>query len=110
MNGFLVTFYTELNQRYKGKQIHDWLLSLSKEMHFNGATVIHGSEGIDHKGKLHSANFFDLVDEPITVQFALSESETTQLFDRLNSEDVSIFYVKTPVEYGTVGNKEGKSL
>ena len=25
MNGFLVTFYTELNQRYKGKQIHDWL-------------------------------------------------------------------------------------
>lgn len=108
MNGYLVTFYTELNQRYKGKQIHDWLLNLSKEMHLGGATVMHASEGIDHKGQRHSAGFFDLVDEPVTVQFALSESETTQLFDRLNNEDVSIFYVKTPVEYGTVGNKEGK--
>lgn len=107
MNGYLITFYTEMNQRYKGKQLHDWLLSLSKELNLSGATVFHGFEGIDHKGKFHSANFFDLVDEPITIQFALSDYQTEQLFNYLNNEEVSIFYVKTPVEFGTIGNKEG---
>ncbi len=109
MTGYLVTFYTELNRRYQGKQIHEWLLTLSKEMHFSGVTVMHGLEGIDHKGKLHSSNFFELVDEPITIQFALTESETERLFNRLNNEEISIFYVKTPVEFGTVGNKKDES-
>ncbi len=108
MNGYLVTFYTQLNQRYQGKQLHEWLLKLSKEMHFSGATVIHGFEGIDHKGQFHSASFFDLVDEPMQIQFALSELETEQLFDRLNHEELSIFYVKIPVEYGMIGNQKGK--
>lgn len=29
MNGYLVTFYSELNDRYQGEQIHEWLLKLS---------------------------------------------------------------------------------
>ena len=70
---------------------------------------MHGLEGIDHKGKLHSSNFFELVDEPITIQFALTESETERLFNRLNHEEISIFYVKTAIEFGTVGNKQGES-
>lgn len=108
MNGYLVTFYSELNDRYQGEQIHEWLLKLSKEMHFGGATVTHGDKGIDHTGKLHSARFFELIDEPIQVQFALTDIQTEQLFDRLNHEEVSIFYVKTPVQFGTVGNLKGK--
>ena len=108
MNGYLINFYTEMNQRHQGKPLHEWLLQLSKEMHFKGATVIHGFEGIDHKGKFHSANFFDLVDEPLIIQFALSESETEQLFNYLSNEELSIFYIKTPVEYGMIGNKKGK--
>ncbi|EKK08016.1 MULTISPECIES: DUF190 domain-containing protein [Acinetobacter calcoaceticus/baumannii complex] len=108
MNGYLVTFYTELNERYQGEQIHEWLLKLSKEMHFSGATVTHGDKGIDHTGKLHSTSFFELIDEPIQIQFALTETQTEQLFDYLNNERVSIFYVKTPVQFGTVGNLKGK--
>lgn len=42
------------------------------------------------------------------IQFALSELETEQLFDRLNHEELSIFYVKIPVEYGMIGNQKGK--
>lgn len=77
-------------------------------MHFGGATVTHGDKGIDHTGKLHSARFFELIDEPIQVQFALTDIQTEQLFDRLNHEEVSIFYVKTPVQFGTVGNLKRK--
>lgn len=72
-----------------------------------GATVIQGSESIDHTGRLHSAHFFELVDQPVQIQLALSEAESEQLFTHLNQEDVRIFYVKTPVLFGTVGNLKG---
>jgi hypothetical protein len=35
--------------------------------------------------------FFELVDQPVQVQFALSEAESEQLFTHLNQEDVRIF-------------------
>lgn len=108
MNGYLVTFYTEMNQRHKNTPIHEWLLELTRELGFKGATVIQGSEGIDHTGRLHSAHFFELVDQPVQVQLALSEAESEQLFTHLNQEDVRIFYVKTPVQFGTVGTQKGK--
>ncbi|MCW1498737.1 DUF190 domain-containing protein [Acinetobacter baumannii] len=105
MNGFLITFYTELNQRYHNQPIHEWLVNLTKELGLRGVTVLHGSEGIDHTGKLHSMHFFEAVDQPVQIQFALDEAETTQLFDYLNSQNISIFYVKTPMQFGVVGNQ-----
>ncbi|EMD9793481.1 DUF190 domain-containing protein [Acinetobacter baumannii] len=108
MNGFLITFYTELNQRYHNQPIHEWLVNLTKELGLRGVTVLHGSEGIDHTGKLHSMHFFEAVDQPVQIQFALDEAETTQLFDYLNSQNISIFYVKTPMQFGVVGNQKGE--
>lgn len=108
MNGFLITFYTELNQRYHNQPIHEWLVNLTKELRLRGVTVLHGSEGIDHTGKLHSMHFFEAVDQPVQIQFALDEAETTQLFDYLNSQNISIFYVKTPMQFGVVGNPKGE--
>lgn len=108
MNGYLITFYTEMNQRYKNMPIHDWLLEQARQLGLKGATVIQGSEGIDHTGRLHSAHFVELVDQPVQVQFALSEADSEQFFTHLNQEDVRIFYVKTPVQFGTVGNLKGK--
>ncbi|EMB5690470.1 DUF190 domain-containing protein [Acinetobacter baumannii] len=108
MNGFLITFYTELNQRYHNQPIHEWLVILTKELGLRGVTVLHGSEGIDHTGKLHSMHFFEAVDQPVQIQFALDEAETTQLFDYLNSQNISIFYVKTPMQFGVVGNQKGE--
>ncbi|HDU8210612.1 DUF190 domain-containing protein [Acinetobacter baumannii] len=108
MNGFLITFYTELNQRYHNQPIREWLVNLTKELGLRGVTVLHGSEGIDHTGKLHSMHFFEAVDQPVQIQFALDEAETTQLFDYLNSQNISIFYVKTPMQFGVVGNQKGE--
>lgn len=105
MNGYLLTFYTELNQRHNGKQIHRWLLDVALEMNIKGVTVIQGFEGVDHQGKTHSADFFELNDEPIKIQFALSETEIDILLNRLENEDICLFYVKYPVEYGSIGKK-----
>ena len=55
------------------------------------------------------SDYFKLLakgDSPQEVQMALSEDDAKRLFDRLKAEAVHLFYVKTAVEFGTLGEAE----
>jgi hypothetical protein len=93
MNGYQITFFSHQDRRFKGKQIGDWLLQLVKELSF--------ARG----GRMHSAHFFELADQPIEVLVAVTTEEATRLFERLKAEGVHLFYVKTPVEFGVLGKE-----
>ncbi|MCH7315022.1 DUF190 domain-containing protein [Acinetobacter sp. ANC 3882] len=103
MNGFLITFYTAQNRNYQGQPISEWLLSVAKQMNLRGATVLAGIEGVDHHGLFHSASFFELADRPVQIQFAVTNEQATELMNYLNDKEISLFYVKTPIEFGVVG-------
>ncbi|WP_436898884.1 DUF190 domain-containing protein [Acinetobacter gyllenbergii] len=109
MNGFLLSFYTAQNRTYQGQMMSEWLLSVAKQMNLRGATVLAGLEGVDHQGLFHSASFFELADRPIQIQFAVSNQQATELLDYLNDKEISLFYVKTPIEYGVVGQAKPDS-
>ncbi|MBI4995554.1 MAG: DUF190 domain-containing protein, partial [Rhodocyclales bacterium] len=59
--------------------------------------------GFGQHGRLHSARFFELADQPQEVVMAATADETARLFERLQLEGVHLFYVKTPVEFGVLG-------
>ena len=103
MNGYQITFFTVQDQRHKGKPVGDWLVQLAKEMGLRGATLISATEGFGQHRRIHSAHFFELVDQPIEVTMAATEEESQRLFVRLKQEGVHLFYVKSPVEFGTLG-------
>ena len=103
MNGYQITFFTQQDKRHHGKRLADWLVHLAKEMNLPGATLIAGSEGFGHHRRIHSAHFFELADQPLEVQMALSADDTERLFTRLREEGVHLFYVKSPIEFGTLG-------
>jgi uncharacterized protein len=105
MNGYQITFFTQQNHRHHGKSVGDWLVHLAREMDLRGATLIPGSEGFGHHGRIHSVHFFELTDQPLEVLVAATEAETERLFARLRAEGVSLFYVKTPVEFGMLGHE-----
>lgn len=102
MNGYQITFFTQQDKRHQGKPLADWLLHLAQEMGLRGATLIAGSEGFGHHGRIHSAHFFELADQPLEVLMAVTAEESDRLFERLRAEGVHLFYVKTPVEFGTL--------
>ena len=106
MNGYQITFFTQQDKRHHGKPLADWLLHLAQEMGLRGATLIAGSEGFGHHGRIHSAHFFELADQPQEVLMAVTEEELQRLFGRLKTEGVHLFYVKTPVEFGTLGEAD----
>ena len=103
MNGFLITFYTTQNRSFQGQAISEWLFKLAKQMDLHGATVLTATRGLDHHGQVHSAHFFELADQPIQIQFAVTAEQANTLLDYLNNQEIALFYVKAPIEFGYVG-------
>lgn len=103
MKGYQVSFLTVQGHRHGGRPFAEWLLQLAMELGLRGATVIPASEGFGKHRRVHSAHFFELADQPIEVVMAVTEDESERLFARLAKEDVHLFYVKTPVEFGEIG-------
>jgi PII-like signaling protein len=101
--GYQITFFTQQSRRHKGKPLADWLVHLAHDLGISGATVVPGSEGFGHHGRIHAARFFELADQPLEVQMAVTREEAERLFERLKAEGVHLFYVKTPVEFGVLG-------
>lgn len=106
MQGYQITFFTQQDKRHHGKPLADWLVHLAQELGLRGATLIAGGEGFGHHGRIHSARFFELADQPQEVVMAATADETDRLFERLKAEGVHLFYVKTPVEFGVLGEAD----
>ncbi|MDN7799423.1 MULTISPECIES: DUF190 domain-containing protein [Burkholderiaceae] len=106
MNGFLLTFYTEQNKRHGHRTICEWLLHEVRELGIHGATVISGSEGIGHAGAHHAAHMLKLNDQPVQIILAVTDDESQRLLDVVKAEHVHVFYTRTPVEYGLLGEDD----
>lgn len=106
MIGYQITFFTQQDRRHHGKQIGDWLVHLAKEMGLRGATLLPATEGFGHHRRIHSAHFFELADQPLEVVIVASADESDRLFARLKEEGVHVFYVKSEVEFGTLGEPD----
>lgn len=106
MKGYQITFFTQQDRRHHGKPLGDWLVHLAREMGLPGATLIAAGEGFGHDHRFHSAHFFELADQPQEIQIAVSEADSERLFATLRNEGVHVFYVKTPIEFGTLGESD----
>ena len=106
MKGYQITFFTQQDKRHHGKPLGDWLVHLAKEMGLPGATLIAASEGFGHHRRIHSAHFFELADQPQEIQLAVGEEDAERLFARLKVEGAHVFYVKTPIEFGVLGEPD----
>ncbi len=103
MKGYQVTFCTGEGRHHGRKPMAHWLMETIKSLGITGATMTVGAEGVGRDGKLHSAHFFELADQPVEVMVAVNETQCDQLFATLEREQANVFYVKTPVEFGVVG-------
>jgi PII-like signaling protein len=106
MHGYQVTFFTQQNRRHRHMPLAEWLMVTARDLGVSGATVVAASEGFGAHRRIHSTHFFDLADQPQEVVMALTEDEAARLFDHLIAEGVHVFYVKTAVEFGVLGERD----
>ncbi len=107
MKGFQITFFTQQDRRHGHLPMFEWLMQEAKALGIRGSTVVTAAEGYGHSGRRHSAHFFELADQPVEVTMAMTEDQAMALFERLEHEKANVFYVKAPVEFGTVGADGG---
>lgn len=103
MKGFQLVFSTLQNRKHpNGEHLTAWLVMNAEKIGIKGITILHAAQGIGRDGKLHSASFFELAEEPIEILMNVSEEECQKLFQLLEKEKLGIFYTKADIEYGTV--------
>ena len=106
MKDYEITFFTQEDRLHGKTQMAEWLLLTTRDLGLRGATVVTGSQGYGHDRYIHPARYFELADNPQVIMMIASEEETSLLFNLLQKEDVHLFYVKTPVEFGVLGKPD----
>ncbi len=100
MQGYLLTFFTQQNRKHGGLTLDEWLIEEARRLGIGGATSITATAGFGHHRKVHSAHFFELADQSIEVKMAVSAEDAARIFERLRREGISLFYMKTLIEFG----------
>ena len=77
----------------------------AKKLGISGVTVTAAQSGYGRDGKLHSAHFFELAEQPVEVTMAVAAEKSDLLFAKIAEERLKIFYVKTPIEFGVTGEE-----
>jgi PII-like signaling protein len=103
MNAILLRFYVHENRRHRHLLLYEWLLQEAKRLGIHGGSAFRAIAGFGRHGVLHEEHFFELAgDVPVEIDFAVSADEANRLLDFLRAERISIFYVRVPIEFGTI--------
>ena len=102
MKGYQITFYMAHDQRHHGQPLGEWLIGVARELNLRGATLQSAAEGFGRSGRIHSAHFVELADQPMELITVVTEDEAQRLLERLRKESIKLFYVKTAVEFGSL--------
>lgn len=103
MKGVCLKFYTYEMEKHKNRLLYEWILELSKNEGFEGCFVVRAIAGFGHQKKIHEEHFFELGSNvPIQIQFVLTDKDAKKLIEILKSENVSLFYTISELEYGHI--------
>jgi len=109
MNGYQLTFYTEQSRHHGHHTIIEWLLHEAKQLGIHGATVINCAEGTGHAGAHHAAHMLSMAEQPVQVILAVSEEEADRMLEAVKAEHVHVFFTRSPIEFGVLGDDAGKT-
>ena len=103
MKGTFLRFYVHEGQKRGGVLLYEWLLETAKKAGIPGGSAFRALAGYGRHGVLHEQHFFELAgDLPVEVEFLLSEEQADRLLEALQRENVSLFYARSPAEFGTL--------
>ncbi len=103
MKGTLLRFYVHENRKHRHILLYEWLLEQAKKMGIHGGSAFRAIAGFGRHGVIHEERFFELAsDLTVEIDFAVSDKEADALLALIRGESISIFYVRIPIDFGTV--------
>jgi PII-like signaling protein len=103
MQGSLLRFYVQENQRCHGRLFWEWLLEQANQLGVRGGSAFRAMAGFGRGHQLHEDHFFELAGTlTVEVEFIVSDAEAKQLLDLVKAEKVRVFYAQVPAEFGVL--------
>ena len=103
MKGTLLRFYVHENRTHRHILLYEWLLEQARGLGIQGGSAFRAIAGYGRHGILHESHFFELAgDLTVEVDFALADADVERLLDLLRAQNVSVFYLRIPIEYGSI--------
>ena len=105
MKGTLLRFYVHENRKHHHILLYEWLLEQAKKLGIHGGSAFRAIAGFGRHGVLHEEHFFELAgDLTVAIDFAVTDEEAERLLDLIRGERIPTFYLRIPIEFGTVGS------
>lgn len=101
MQGVYLKLFMPQTAKHHGKLLYEWILEEAHKLGIGGGSAFRAIAGYGRHGRLHEEHFFELADElPVEVGFAAEADQVECLLKILQAENISVFYVRLPVEFG----------
>jgi PII-like signaling protein len=105
VNGTLLRLYVHENRKHRHVLLYEWLLEQAHGLGIQGGTAFRAVAGYGRHGVLREEHFFELApDLTVAVDFAVSDAEADALLGLLRREQVALFYMRLPIEFGALGD------
>ena len=103
MRGTYLRFYVQEGRTHHHVLAYDWLLEHARQMGLHGGSAFKAVAGFGRHGMLHEEHFYELAGKlPVAVEFIVSDEEADRFLTSLLAEELSLFYLRLPVEYSTI--------
>jgi PII-like signaling protein len=98
---YLKLYVPEFEKHPNGEALHQWLMNSAKSLGMQGGTATRGVSGFGRHGDISVDNVFG--ESPMEMAFMTSEELADKFLNLLKKEKLTLFYIKTPAEYGWLG-------
>lgn len=96
-------FYLSEKQHWDGKPLYEWLLEQARAQGIHGGSAFRAMAGFGRHGRMHEDHFFELAgDLPVKVEFIVDDEAADVFLSYLQSFDLKVFFVKSPVDSGVI--------
>lgn len=103
MKGSELIFMAPRSRRHGSRPVLDAVLQIADRLGIQPHTRRVNAEGSGSSGKLHSAHFLELADEPEELSFVLDEEAADRLAEAVRTEKLYVFLLRRQVEYEQMG-------
>jgi PII-like signaling protein len=103
MKGACLKIYMTEEQKHDGKLLVEWLLERARQTGIPGASIFRATAGYGRHGTVHAETFFELAGKlPVELEIVAEEQHIERLLDLVREEGLELFYVRFPVDFGTL--------
>ena len=102
-HGWELIFMAPRSRRHAGEPVLNAVVRLAAQQGLTHYTRRTDAEGSGISGRVHSAHFFDLADEPEELTLVATRTRAAALLHAVEQADLEVFVLRREIEYAQLG-------